>query len=65
MKAETCVLCKGDIEIQKTPEGKVFWTKGHNPSPLAEEGECCGTCNAVRVIPERLKRAGYHQLQEV
>ncbi len=65
MKAETCVLCEGDIEIQKTPEGKVFWTKGHNPSPLAEKGGCCATCNAVRVIPERLKRAGYHQLQEV
>lgn len=59
---ETCVLCDGDIEIQKTPEGKVFWTKGHNPSPLAEEGGCCATCNAVRVIPERLKQAGYHQL---
>ena len=59
---ETCVLCEGDIEIQKTPEGKVFWTKGHNPSPLAEEGGCCATCNAVRVIPERLKQAGYHQL---
>ena len=34
MKAETCVLCEGDIEIQKTPEGKVFLTKGHIPSPL-------------------------------
>ena len=59
---ETCVLCDGDIEIQKTPEGKVFWTKGHNPSPLAEKGGCCATCNAVKVIPERLKLAGYHQL---
>ena len=49
----TCVICQGDIEHQKTPEGEVFWNRGHNAEPVAE-GSCCGECNEKRVIPARM-----------
>lgn len=51
-----CVICKGEIEAQKTPEGVVFWTHGHNAAPVAE-GQCCRSCNRRVVIPARLGRA--------
>ncbi len=51
-----CVICKGEIEAQKTPEGKVFWDKGHNAMPVVE-GRCCTSCNHSVVIPARLGRA--------
>jgi len=28
---------------------------GHNPYPLAEDGKCCNSCNASKVIPARMK----------
>ena len=43
--SEKCILCGGSI-------GE--W--GNNPYPLAEEGECCSTCNTERVVPERIRQ---------
>lgn len=40
-----CVLC---------PER--FYSFGHNPSPLSEEGRCCDKCNSTKVIKARLER---------
>lgn len=48
-----CTICGGDIEHHKTPEGKVFWTEGHNAHPITD-GRCCDTCNNKSVIPARL-----------
>ena len=48
-----CILC--NFEILPDPNG---WDGGHNPEPLAE-GRCCGDCNDTKVIPARLKNAGY------
>ena len=48
-----CVLCKGEIDKQYTPEGIMFWDEGHNAQPLAE-GQCCTKCNETKVIPKRL-----------
>lgn len=53
VEVHTCVLCNGDIEHQRTPDGQVFWNKGHNAEPLAE-GACCEVCNNTKVIPARL-----------
>jgi coenzyme F420-reducing hydrogenase beta subunit len=53
-----CVICKGDIEHQKTPEGEVFWTKGHQAWPVAD-GKCCQVCNDNVVLPRRLEDAGF------
>ena len=46
MKTKICVLC-----------GKKFEGFGCNPSPLAEEGQCCNECDNTKVIPERIRRA--------
>lgn len=44
-----CCLCGEDIEVS------VFgWTEGHNADPLNENGRCCSSCNATKVIPARL-----------
>ena len=40
-----CILCSKEI-----------LGYGNSPQPLAEEGECCDTCNENKVIPERLRR---------
>ena len=40
---KTCCLC-----------GKEFEGYGNNPAPLKDSGECCGRCNAEKVIPARL-----------
>ena len=50
---EKCVICNGEIEAQKTPEGVVFWTHGHNAAPVAE-GQCCDDCHNTYVLPNRL-----------
>jgi hypothetical protein len=55
-KVLTCVICQGDIEHQKNPEGKVYWTEGHNAEPVAQ-GRCCGDCNDLVVIPTRLRQS--------
>ena len=46
MEFETCCLCGRHI------------TKGfeNNPSPVAEDGVCCGYCNLNKVIPARLQK---------
>ena len=51
-----CVICKGAIEAQKAPNGKIFWSDGHNAEPVAE-GRCCRDCNYSVVIPARLGRS--------
>ena len=48
-KPKECVICKGDIEVKKTPEGKVYWDSGENAEPYAE-GRCCMTCNLVHMM---------------
>ena len=53
-KVLECVICEGDIEQKKTPEGKVYWNQGENAEPYAE-GRCCAYCNSVFVIPSRLE----------
>jgi len=53
-KKKTCCICKGPIEPQRTPDGKVFWADGHNAEPIAE-GSCCDICNAEQVIPARME----------
>ena len=51
-----CVICKGAIEAQKAPDGKIFWSAGHNAPPGAD-GSCWGACHPSVVIPARLGRA--------
>ena len=48
-----CSLCDGEIEPHLTPEGVVFWTKGHNAEQL-NDGRCCDKCNAYKVMPARI-----------
>ena len=45
MESKKCVLC-----------GCEFNEWGNNPWPLADDGWCCDTCNATKVIPARLRR---------
>ena len=49
-----CSLCKGEIDKHYTPEGEMFWDKGHNAQPLSD-GRCCDSCNN-KVIVERIRR---------
>ena len=49
----TCCLCKGPIEHKRNAEGEVYWTKGNDPWPMAEEGRCCDVCVDVKVLPMR------------
>lgn len=44
---ESCVFCGAPIPH---PEMQ------HNPRPAADEGRCCGICNDLIVIPERISR---------
>ena len=43
----TCCLCDGPIEHKRTAEGKVYWTQGNDPWPMADEGRCCDVCATV------------------
>ena len=43
---KTCCLCGGEFEGY-----------GNSPAPLKDSGECCGRCNAEKVIPARLEAA--------
>jgi len=52
-KPETCSICFGDIEVQKTPDGVVYWKDGNDAYPVTN-GRCCNTCNDLIVIPARL-----------
>ena len=46
-----CVICSSDILHQSNG-----WDKGHNPSPIKEDGRCCEECNSTVVIPTRLSK---------
>ena len=54
VKLENFVICKEAIEPQRTPDGDIFWTHGHNGRPVAE-GQCCSDCNYSVVVPARLR----------
>ena len=54
VKLENCVICKEAIEPQRTPEGDIFWTHGHNARPVAA-GQWCSDCNYSVVVPARLR----------
>ena len=53
MTNKACCICNGPIDEHKTPDGKVYWTEGHNAEPVGD-GRCCTKCNDRRVIPARL-----------
>ena len=55
-----CVICKGEIEVKKTPEGKVYWDTGNNAEPIAD-GRCCDVCNDSVVLSARLARHGIYR----
>ena len=44
-----CSICGKKIEAKGT------WKEGNNAQPI-NDGRCCDTCNATKVLPERLKR---------
>lgn len=48
-----CSICSNKIQEHKTPEGKVYWSEGHNAQPVTN-GRCCDDCNDQVVIPVRL-----------
>ena len=48
-----CSLCGNKITAEENG-----WDQGHNAWPLGNPDggdRCCGTCNIVSVLPERLK----------
>lgn len=45
-KMRTCCIC-----------GEEFIGYGNNPSPVAEEGKCCDSCNLHFVLPARIAQA--------
>ena len=49
-----CDICGGEIEPDRTPEGAIYWTQGHDAHPITE-GRACSHCNTTEVIPARLK----------
>jgi len=61
-----CCICGGVINKHYTPEGEMYWDKGHNPYPIAvdvngdaididhEDYRCCDVCNSSVVIPARM-----------
>ena len=53
MEVENCSLCDEAIEPQRTPDGEIFWSKGHNAQPLSD-GRACDGCNTTKVIPSRI-----------
>ena len=55
MSDKVCCICNGPIDDHMTPEGKVYWTDGHNALPI-KDGRCCTPCNAL-VISARIKEA--------
>ena len=51
-KTGTCCLCGG-----------TYRNFGHNAAPFAQ-GRCCDNCNSMKVLPERLRRAGSPELAQ-
>jgi len=52
-----CVICKGSIEPDKTPDGQIYWEGGNNAEPVAD-GRCCNKCDNTVVLPARFKQLG-------
>ena len=49
-----CVICHGDLlEGFNSPISSYGY--GHNAEPIAS-GQCCSTCNQIKVIPARLEQ---------
>jgi hypothetical protein len=48
-----CVICKKDIEPDRTDDGEIYWDQGNSAEPI-DEGRCCNRCNDTIVIPARL-----------
>ena len=49
-KQLVCSICADPIQ-----QDAWGWDQGHNAQPI-NDGRCCDTCNATRVIPTRLGR---------
>jgi len=47
-----CCICGREIELKVYKMGS--YEQGHNAAPV-KEGKCCSECNALVVIPARLK----------
>ena len=47
LPTNNCSLCRAEFK---------GW--GHNPAPVLNEGKACDTCNAVIVVPARIRCAG-------
>lgn len=55
IQTKKCCICKELLDVQRTDEGKVYWTNGHNAEPVMR-GRCCDTCNWEKVFPARVER---------
>ena len=53
-ESNDCIICQGVIEEHATPDGKVYWSEGHNAQPV-KDGRCCDMCNTLVVLPARIK----------
>ena len=53
MTDKVCCICDGPIDPHTTPDGRVYWTHGHNAQPV-KDGRCCTKCNETKVLPLRL-----------
>ena len=51
---KVCCICNGPIDPHTTPEGKVYWTHGHNALPV-KDGRCCTDCNNYTVLTARAR----------
>ena len=45
LKIIDCVICKKQIEPERTKEGEIYWTQGNDAFPIVD-GRCCNSCNA-------------------
>ena len=50
-----CDICGGEIEPDRTPEGKIYWTQGNDARPVTE-GRACNDCNVSQVVPARMQK---------
>ena len=57
MDCDTCILCSNSIKEDAKAKG-LSWELGCNAEPLAS-GQCCDTCDKTKVLPERLRLAGF------
>jgi hypothetical protein len=58
-----CSICGNDIEEEyngwtggHVEQGRAFW-RSHNAFPI-NRGRCCGNCNAIEVLPARMRAQG-------